>query len=167
MLYRNKTSEATFKYPYYEPGTTFIDTHVTNSGKLAPARFATNMNVVAEAVGVEVQEGDKLLAFANGELVGSEQLMKDLFFLTIEGDVEAPLSFAIERNGEIIAATQETMTYEANGISGQPGEPTKISFVAIDQLPLDGWYSLQGMKLNKQPKRTGLYIRNGKKQVVK
>ena len=167
MLYRNKKSEATFKYPYFEPGSTFIDTHVTNSGKHAPARFATNMNVVAEAVGVEVQEGDKLLAFANGELVGSEELMRDLFFLTIEGDVEAPLSFAIERNGEIIAATQETMTYEANGISGQPGEPTKISFVAIDQLPSDGWYSLQGMKLNKQPKRTGVYIRNGKKQVVK
>jgi hypothetical protein len=89
-----------------------------------------------------------------------------LFYLSIAGDVEAPLSFAIERNGEIIATTGEMMTYEANGISGSPAQPTQISFVKTDKLPQQGWYTLDGIKLPTAPKRSGVYLYNGKKQVI-
>ena len=126
----------------------------------APQRgsnFSTTMSVVAEAVGIEMEDGDRLLAFAGGEL----------FFLSIEGDVEAPLSFAIERGDEIIATTGEVMRYEADGISGSPAMPTQISFVTVDQLPKDGWYTLQGIKLQDAPTQSGVYIYNGKKQVIK
>jgi len=175
MLHRQGTTEAQFCYPYYEPGTTFIE----NSVNKAPQRgsnFSTTMSVVAEAVGIEMEDGDRLLAFAGGELVGDTQLQSlpvreghegGLFFLSIEGDVEAPLSFAIERGDEIIATTGEVMRYEADGISGSPAMPTQISFVTVDQLPKDGWYTLQGIKLQDAPTQSGVYIYNGKKQVIK
>ena len=60
MLYRQKKGEVTFYYPYYEPGSTFID----NSG-LSQRRsiaYRSTMTVVAKAIGVEVEEGDKLVA---------------------------------------------------------------------------------------------------------
>ena len=59
------------------------------------------------------------------------------------------------------------MTYEVNGISGTPAEPTKISFVRADQLPQTGWYTVSGLKLQKAPTQSGVYIYNGKKQVIK
>ena len=175
MLHRQGTTEAQFCYPYYEPGTTFIE----NSVNKAPQRgsnFSTTMSVVAEAVGIEMEDGDRLLAFAGGELVGDTQLQSlpvreghegGLFFLSIEGDIEGPLSFAIERGDEIIATTGEVMRYEADGISGSPAMPTQISFVTVDQLHKDGWYTLQGIKLQDAPTQSGVYIYNGKKQVIK
>ena len=90
-----------------------------------------------------------------------------LFYLSIEGDQQAPLSFAIERDGEIIAMTDEAMTYEADAIMGTPSEPTQINFVLSDQLPQEGWYTLQGIKLQNAPTKSGVYIYNGHKQVIK
>ena len=177
MLHRQGTAEAQFCYPYYEPGTTFIENSVNKAPQLG-SNFSTTMSVVAEAVGVDVEEGDRLVAYAGGEAVGSVECSVQsvefataagtpLFFLSIEGDVEAPLSFAIERGDEIIATTGEVMKYEPDGISGSPEMPTQISFVAADRLPQDGWYTLQGIKLPKAPTQSGVYIYNGKKQVIK
>jgi hypothetical protein len=61
----------------------------------------------------------------------------------------------------------DVIVYEPNGISGSPNEPTVISFVRTDHLPQDGWYTLQGIKLQQTPVQPGVYIYNGKKQVVK
>ena len=177
MLHRQGTTEAQFCYPYYEPGTTFIE----NSVNAAPRRgsnFSTTMSVVAEAVGVDVEEGDRLVAYAGGEAVGSVECRVQsvefataagtpLFFLSIEGDIKAPLSFAIERGDDLIAVTGEVMKYEPDGISGSPEIPTQISFVTADQLPQHGWYTVQGIKLPKAPTQSGVYIYNGKKQVIK
>ncbi len=177
MLHRQGTTEAQFCYPYYEPGTAFIE----NSVNKAPQRgsnFSTTMSVVAEAVGVDVEEGDRLVAYAGGEAVGSVECSVQsvefataagtpLFFLSIEGDIKAPLSFAIERGDDLIAVTGEVMKYEPDGISGSPEMPTQISFVTADQLPQHGWYTVQGIKLPKAPTQSGVYIYNGKKQVIK
>ena len=177
MLHRQGTTEAQFCYPYYEPGTTFIENSVNKAPQLG-SNFSTTMSVVAEAVGVDVEEGDRLVAYAGGEAVGSVECRVQsvefataagtpLFFLSIEGDVEAPLSFAIERGDNLIAVTGEVMKYEPDGISGSPEMPTQISFVTADQLPQHGWYTVQGIKLPKAPTQSGVYIYNGKKQVIK
>ena len=177
MLHRQGTTEAQFCYPYYEPGTTFIENSVNKAPQLG-SNFSTTMSVVAEAVGVDVEEGDRLVAYAGGEVVGSVECSVQsvefataagtpLFFLSIEGDVEAPLSFAIERGDNLIAVTGEVMKYEPDGISGSPAMPTQISFVTADQLPQHGWYTVQGIKLPKAPTQSGVYIYNGKKQVIK
>ena len=42
-----------------------------------------------------------------------------VFFLNVEGDLPVLLSFAIERDGEIIATTGEVMNYEANAVVGR------------------------------------------------
>ncbi len=173
-LYRNATNTTTFCYPYVEPGAT-----IGGSATLAPQRkalrFATTMNMVAEAVGITLEEGDRLVAYAGGETVGDAAMMsaaeslttQPVFFLSIEGDEDVPLSFAIERGGEIIATTGEVNTYRANAVIGTPKVPTQISFVPIDQLPQQGWYTLEGIKLQQTPKKSGVYIFNGKKKVVR
>ena len=92
---------------------------------------------------------------------------RQLFFLSIEGENETPLTFAIERGDDIIATTGEVMTYKPDAIYGTPSEPTKIDFVLADQLPQEGWYTLQGVKLQKAPTQSGVYIYNGHKQIVK
>ena len=86
--------------------------------------------------------------------------------MSIAGDQKAPLSFVVEHDGEIIAATGEIIPYQVNGISGSPNEPTHINFVR-NEIPQQGWYTVQGYKLNGKPSRRGVYIYNGKKQVIK
>ena len=169
MLYRKGSDQVKFCYPYVEPGTT-IGGSATLAPRRAASRFATTMNVIGEVVGITLEEGDRLVAYANGEAVGSEELMANsekLFYLSIEGEQETPLSFAIERGGNIIATTGEVMTYKPNAIMGTPSVPTQISFVAAEQLPQQGWYTLEGIKLQKAPTQSGVYILNGKKQVIK
>jgi hypothetical protein len=176
MLHSHKKGSSSFRYPFYEPGETYIDTSSRKAPQHGISAYSTTMNVVAEAVGVEVQEGDQLIAYANGtslnpsdggKLLRFGEAERGLFFLSVPGDIATPLSFAIERGGEIIATTGEVMTYEANAIKGTTSQPTKISFVRTDQLPQQGWYTVEGIKLDKAPKHSGVYIFNGKKQVIK
>jgi hypothetical protein len=173
MLYRNGNSKVKFLYPYYEPGSNFFERTVARS----PARrtsYGRNMSVVATTKGIDLQEGDRLLAFCKGELRGETVMMsaektlakQSVFFLTIAGEAKAPLSFAIERDGQLIATTAEVMSYESNAVIGTPAEPTAIHFVKMDAGD-DSWYTLQGFKLGSKPQHKGIYIHNGKKQIVK
>jgi hypothetical protein len=176
MLHSQKKGSSSFRYPFYEPGETFIDTSSRRAPQHSMSAYSTTMSVVAEACGVEVQEGDQLIAYANGtslnpsdggKLLRFGEAERGLFFLSVPGDIATPLSFAIERGGEIIATTGEVITYEANAVKGTTSVPMKISFVRTDQLPQQGWYTVQGIKLDKAPKHSGVYIFNGKKQVIK
>ena len=165
MLYRKRAGETTFVYPYFEANATFFE----DAGRRAAA-YSNNMSLTAVAEGISLQEGDRLIAYTGCEQVGGAALSTDpnpVFYLSIAGDMKAPLSFAIERGGDIIATTGNVMTYEANTVSGSYSEPTKISFVSADLLPQHGWYTVQGIKLDKQPTRSGIYIHNGRKQVIK
>ena len=131
------------------------------------------MSVSAVVDGFEVEEGDRLIAFADGEVVGATDAVSgktadhtEPLYLSIEGDAQTPIWFAIERDGEIVAATNEQMTFTANAVIGSPDEPTKISFVQTDSM--DGkWYSIGGAQLPKRPTQPGVYIFNGKKVVIK
>jgi hypothetical protein len=162
MLYRQRAGEATFVYPFFEPNTTFFDEVSSRS-----YAYSNNMSLTAVAEGIELQEGDKLIAFADAENVGEATMQGDRIYMTISGDRKTALSFAVERDGEIIATTGQVMNYEVNAISGTYNEPTKIAFVAAEQLPQHGWYTVQGIKLSAKPTRGGVYIYNGRKQVIK
>jgi hypothetical protein len=63
MLYRNGDEDAQFRYPFYEPGSNFFEHTAQNR---APMCYGWNMSVVATVEGIDVQEGDRLLAFADG-----------------------------------------------------------------------------------------------------
>lgn len=87
-------------------------------------------------------------------------------YLSIAGDSQQPILFAIEREGEIVASTAEIMAFSTNAVIGSPEMPTVINFMQADYE--DGvWYTVGGIKLPQKPTRKGLYIYNGKKVVVK
>ncbi|MBP3251303.1 MAG: Ig-like domain-containing protein [Prevotella sp.] len=184
MLLRKADANTSFVYPFYEPGSTFIDEWSYSTARAAAPAKATGrrvsgnrakatMSVSAVVEGVEMQEGDRLVAFADGEMVGTAAAVSgetadhtEPLYLSIEGDKQQGIWFAIERDGEIVAATSEQMTFTANAVIGSPDEPTKISFVQTDRE--DGkWYTVSGIQLPKRPTQSGVYIFNGKKVVIK
>ena len=164
MLLRKGEGEVSFSYPFYESESTFFET--TQKAPARAPQYASTMSMIAVADGIDIEEDDKLIAFSGGEIRGEGILIDSAFYMSIAGDEKAPLSFVIERDGEIIAATREIMSYEVDGVSGSPNEPTHINFVRND-IPQHGWYTLQGYKLDGKPSRKGVYIYNGKKQVIK
>ncbi len=175
MFLRKGSKAVTFRYPFYEPGSTFIDERAFTSAstsRKAPARSRSTMSLSAMIEGFELEEGDLLVAYADGERVG-ESLASEaaaggpIYYLSISGDQPVGIWFAIEREGEIVAATDEVMSYRANAILGSPDEPTAISFVHKDNADGGSWYALNGMRLPRRPMQKGIYIFNGKKVVIK
>ena len=165
MLRRMADSPATFVYPFYEPNSTFMDDVTDHSVHFAPQ--CSTMSLTAMVNGVEIQYGDKLVSYAGAENRGQVTANEEgIFYLSVAGDQDAPLWFAIERNGEIIATTPEIMKYSPNAVVGLPGDPTSINFVKIDFMS-EGWYTLGGLKLNGKPTQSGVYIHDGNKVVIK
>ena len=178
MLHRSKEDVAKFKYPFFNPDVPFFGVTDGATTYDAPKRgqaYANTMSLTAVAEGIELQEGDRLLALNGAEVCGEAVLEENeeteenaqLFYMSIAGEKKVPLMFAIERDGDIIATTGEVLTYEVNAISGTANEPTSISFVPTEQLPQEGWTTLQGIKLPGRPTEKGIYIYNGRKQLIK
>ena len=169
MLY-HKGEQVAFTYPFYEPGTFYMDGSTIASAKARKAAgYRMTMSLVAACRGVELQEGDRLLAFCDGELRGATSFSgeDEVLYMSIEGEGKGVLTFAIEHEGDIVATTTEVMSFEGNAISGTPDVPTDINFTRQDMGRADGWYTLQGVKLSAKPSVRGIYIYNGKKQIIK
>jgi hypothetical protein len=129
------------------------------------------MNIVASVSGVEVKEGDKLVAYLGSERM--DEVVADeeqIYYLNIGTDTQnaETIHFVMERGGEPVAATQSGIRYEANKVIGTPSEPTLINFVSLDTMPQDGkWYTISGILLPEKPTQAGLYIYNGKVLMIK
>jgi hypothetical protein len=164
MLYRSRAGQAQFVYPFYDAHETFFD-----DGSSAARAFSSNMTLTAVAEGVELQEGDKVMAYTDAEMVGETTVKENRIYMAIGGDRRAPVSFVVERDGDVIATSGKAMYYVADAINGSYKEPTKIDFATADKetLPQEGWYTLQGVKLDKKPAQSGVYIYNGRKQVIR
>jgi hypothetical protein len=178
MMLRKAESDATFTYPFFDLNSNFREDWSTGTKRAAAAKSRTTMSVSAVVEGFEVEDGDVLVAYADGEEVGvsmmyagEPQTTHGLFYLSISDHKTSTgsLWFAIERGGEIVAATDEVMTYKANAVIGSPDEPTAINFVRTTDVAFESgkWYTIGGLQLQKKPTRKGLYIFNGKKVVVK
>ena len=178
MLHRSKKGVASFKYPFINPDVPFVG--VTNNSTITYASqrahdYAHTMSLTAVAEGIELKEGDKLIAMRGAEVCGeavvdeSEKTEEDapIIYMSISGEKKAPLAFAIERSGDIIATTSEVLTYEVNAVSGNANEPTSINFVPAERLPQEGWTTLQGIRLPGRPTEKGIYIYNGRKQLIR
>ena len=167
MLYRQRENTTTFKYPFYETNSTIVETASSRETDAASRGYANTMSLAAVTDGVELQEGDRLLALSEAEVRGEALVGDSVVYMSISGDSKAPLSFAIEREGEIIAMTGDVLTYGADNISGTPDEPTRISFAPVSLLPQEGWYTLQGIRLQSRPTKGGVYIYNGHKRIIR
>ena len=160
-----------FLYPIYS-GNTRYSGEENNSRQAAPLfhnASANTMNIIAQAVGVETQEGDRLQVFRGAEMCGMAEINNDQVFFLSVGDTESTsegLSFAIERDGEIIAVTGDQMGYRSNTVVGTADQPTAIHFATVSNLQDGQWYDMQGRKLTERPTRKGVYIYNGQKKIV-
>ncbi|MBQ8064521.1 MAG: hypothetical protein IJ200_02570 [Prevotella sp.] len=185
MMLRKGEAETSFTYPYYDMSSNFREdwnTSITRAA--APVMSPSTMSVSATVKGFDVEDGDVLIAYSNGDAVGMATVLsgsladgqsvamqsaaesQEPLYLSIAGDAKQGIWFAIERDGEIVAATGEVMTFQTNAVIGSPDDPTAINFVRADYA--DGqWYTISGMKLQKRPTQSGVYIFNGKKVVVR
>lgn len=103
-------------------------------------------------------------------MCGMTEINADQVFFLSVGDTESTsegLSFAIEREGEIIAVTGDQMVYQSNMVVGTADNPTAINFATVSNMQDGEWYDIQGRKLTERPTRKGVYIYNGQKQIVK
>lgn len=142
MLFsKNKT---TLTYPNVQAGTmTYNELHTRNTERptLEPVselsgQYATNMSVIATvADNLPVLAGDRLLAYVGGEFRGEAEMMErpldgvSLFFLNVGGNSNEGITFALERNGEIIAKTTPMLDYVSNKVEGDIEQPFIIDFV--------------------------------------
>ena len=168
MMLRKGATRVTFTYPYFDMNSNFREDW-SQASALSPARRAqSTMSVSARVAGFETVEGDILVAFADGDIVGESPISVDdePTYMSIASDKQQPIWFAIERDGEYVVTTREIMSYRKNAVIGTPDEPTVISFEHVDYE--DGkWYTVSGIQLPKKPSEKGIYIFNGKKVVVK
>ena len=173
MMLRKGEADAKFTYPYYDLNSNFREDWSTSARRNAAPQHRSTMSVSAVVEGFEVEDGDVLVAFADGEEVGESLTPSpspvgegSIYYLSIAGDAPQKIWFAIEREGDIVAATNEVMNFQKNAVIGSPDEPTAISFVHTDY-ENGKWYSIDGMQLPKKPAMKGIYIFNGKKVMIK
>ena len=142
----------------------------------------STMSVSASVEGFDLEDGDRIVAYANGEAVGEASVLSgsaaetaEPLYITIGGDKRANIRFAIERGGEIVAASGSVMTFEADDVVGTPDEPFAISFdtdptgirLVTGDFEEGKWYTVNGVQLPARPKQKGVYIYNGDKVVIK
>ena len=114
---------------------------------------------------VDINQTNKLTGVKTAKDVSSitggtvYALYKDVFYKTISGTIPANRCYLLLSGG----AAARSLTVNHDGRN----EETAISDVEMQSPEGDDWYSLDGRKINSKPKKKGLYIRNGKKVVIK
>lgn len=168
MLYRHGEADVSFKYPYYEPGSTIFGMGELQAKAATFMEYPTTMSLAASVTGIDTEDGDQLIAMTDmGEVCGTATLIDSVYYMSICNEAKAAITFAIERDGEVIATATTAMQYEANAVSGSPSEPTEIDFTRCNPVKLnDDWYSIDGRKLDGRPAKAGIYIHNGSKVVI-
>lgn len=172
MIKRQAMDEYNFGYPDYGSSSRYAGPDASGSRALLfDNDMASNMNVIAVTDGVELKAGDRLVAYHGAEVCGvAEADENGLFFLTVaeSGTRSASnIQFTIEREGEVVAMTGQTMTYQTDALIGSIPEPTVISFISADGMSEGEWYTLQGIRLPSRPATNGAYIYNGKIVYIK
>ncbi|MBQ7142717.1 MAG: hypothetical protein IJR84_06640 [Bacteroidaceae bacterium] len=166
MIHHKGSEAVVFTYPYYA-GSTRYGTHKNRAPKFVN-NTANSMNIVARTAGIDLQEGDCLLAYNGAELCGMAELSADdLFYLSVGDYGNDRLTFAIQRGDEVLALSSEQMNYRTDAIIGTIDEPTVINFATVSRYADGVWYDLMGRKYDKRPEQRGVYIFNGQKIIIK
>lgn len=132
MMYRNDVNDINFIYPdnsgsmsNKSGGIGIIENEYVNKS------FSSNMNIVA-ASNVNTIENDRILAYVGNELnseTANQHINKnDIFFITVTGNNNMPVSFALERNGEVIGTTTASFPFIADNVSGTIWNPVILDF---------------------------------------
>ena len=181
MLLRKGDADVSFTYPYYDMGISSGESGANAARSIssmearsAVLRSRNTMTLSATVENFETEEGDLLVAYADGEVVGCEELSaeqtadgKPLFYMNVAGEAKQPIRFTIVRDGETVAYTREVMTFQSDAVIGSPEEPAVINFSDSQTYEEGKWYTLDGLQLQQKPTQKGVYIFNGDKVVIK
>ena len=181
MLLRKGDDTVSFTYPYYDMGISSGESGANAARSIssmearsAVLRSRNTMTLSATVENFETEEGDLLVAYADGEVVGCEELSaeqtadgKPLFYMNVAGEAKQPIRFTIVRDGETVAYTREVMTFQSDAVIGSPEEPAVINFSDSQTYEEGKWYTLDGLQLQQKPTQKGVYIFNGEKVVIK
>ncbi len=166
MIKHVGTNDVIFYYPSYEGASRYGN--LKHHAPMYENNTGCSMNIVARTAGVDLQEGDCLVAFNGAEICGvAEKSDDNLFYLSVGDYGNDALSFAIQRGEELIALSGNMMTYMTDAVIGTVEEPTVINFAEVSDQVVGEWYDLQGRKLDQRPQVPGIYIFNGQKILIK
>ena len=133
----------------------------------------STMNLIVRTEGIAAEEGDRLYAYADGELCGIAEAMdvdgELTFFLSVGGEEKKALTFTLERDGEFLgAATRAGIVYQADTLEGTTDMPKIIDFSETATYEMGIWYTLTGIRLGEnKPATPGVYIFNGQRVTVR
>ena len=181
MLLRKGDDTVSFTYPYYdmgissgESGANAARSSSSNEARSAVLKTRSTMTLSATVENFEMEDGDRLVAYSDGEVVGCEELItaatatdQPVFFMSISGEAKQPIRFTIERDGKTVAYTRDIMTFQTNAVIGSPEEPAVINFSDTQTYEEGKWYTIDGLRLQHKPTQKGVYIFGGKKVVIK
>ena len=181
MMLRKGNDDVSFTYPYYEMGTSSSENGAkaarltsSNEARSAVLKTRSTMTLSATVENFEMKDGDRLVAYSDGEVVGCEELItaatatdQPVFFMSISGEAKQPIRFTIERDGKTVAYTRDIMTFQTNAVIGSPEEPAVINFSDTQTYEEGKWYTIDGLLLQHKPTQKGVYIFGGKKVVIK
>ena len=143
MLQRQATTDATLQYPTISTVTSRAQATRNAADEAVVSRgnnlYATNMTVVARLTGIELAQGDRLVAYVDGERRGETGITEiptaeGLFFLTIGGDKPESVDLVLERDGQTKAYAGGVFTYGSNLVIGTVDNPMEVDLAA----PADG-----------------------------
>lgn len=136
MLYRNDASDVSFYYPnnhslmntksnlINDPDTDYINNN-----------YSGNMNLIATS-DIEPQATDRIFAYIGNTLSSGTGIKnvdgKNLYFITVMGDENMPVSFVLERDGEIIGTSTQKISFSNNLVCGTIANPITLNFNQID-----------------------------------
>ena len=137
MLLRNAANTVSFTYP--STGGSFSRTLSWPMAKTTAEtddfckKYANNLTIVATPSYKDLQDGDIIEAYINGELRGRSQIVihndESLHFLTIAGnEADGEIVFSLVRDGEEIAKSSTVVPFKVNAIQGSVTKATEISF---------------------------------------
>lgn len=178
LLLRKGDATVSFTYPYYDMGTSSSENGAKAARLSSEARRAVRarntMTLSATVENFEMEDGDRLVAYSDGEVVGCEELSaeqtadgKPLFYMNVAGEAKQPIRFTIERDGKTVAYTRDIMTFQTDAVIGSPEEPAVINFSDTQTYEEGKWYTIDGLLLQQKPTQKGVYIFGGKKVVIK
>ena len=135
MLFRKAKDNVNFTYPtvrgafgnkYRAPFNLYAENDFNK-------KYESNMTIIATPVFKDLQAGDRIEAYVNGELRGYSQIVnlgeQDLHFLTISGRKDnEQIVFSLVRQGEEVAKSSRVVPFTANANLGAVNKATEISF---------------------------------------
>jgi hypothetical protein len=138
MLYRSSNTNTDFSYPANQANAQLIRKQNIKAGqqsRVEPGEYSETMSVIAN---VDYKNGlmsnDWILGYSGSELVSANlistnsNLEKPIIFINLSAANESIIHFKLERNGNIIEKSNQTVQFVGNNVIGSLKAPYALNF---------------------------------------